>query len=135
MSELERYLFLRVVEGPNGCWLWTGRINHYGYGEVVRKGRYVGAAHRVVYEFLVAEIPSGLTLDHLCRVRNCVNPWHVEPVPPGLNTLRGTSFSAINARKTHCPQGHPYSGTDINGYRRCRVCMRAAEKRSRRRAA
>lgn len=82
-------------------------------------------AHRVVYEAWVGPIPEGLTLDHLCRVRCCVNPLHLEPVTRGENVLRGDAFTAVNARKAHCPQGHPYDYRDpTHGYRRCTKCDR-----------
>lgn len=91
-----------------GCWLWKGYIDpRYGYGRYGnRKNRK--QAHRLVYELLHAKIPDGLFLDHLCRVRHCVNPEHLEPVTKRTNTLRGIGFPALNSRKTHCPKGHPY---------------------------
>ncbi len=62
---------------------------------------------------VVGQIPSGLTLDHLCRVRNCVNPAHLEPVTHRENTLRGDGVTAINARKTSCHRGHPFAGENL----------------------
>ena len=82
------------------------------------------AVHRLVYELFVGSIPVGLTLDHLCRVRHCVNPAHLEPVTLAENTLRGEGPTAVNSRKTHCPKGHPYDVMD-SGRRRCLVCRRA----------
>lgn len=71
-----------------GCWEWTGWKSGDGYGRAKVKGvgRYV---HRVTYELLVGEIPSGCVLDHLCRTRACCNPFHLVPVSPGENTARG----------------------------------------------
>lgn len=68
---------------PTGfCWEWTGQKDS-GYG------RYSGRpAHRVTYEVLVGPIPDGLTLDHLCRNKGCVNPDHLEPVTSSENTRR-----------------------------------------------
>jgi hypothetical protein len=78
-------------------------------------------------------VPEGLELDHLCRVRGCVNPKHLEPVTHRENLMRGESWSAVNARKTHCPEGHPYDETntyiDGKGRRRCRECARAYDLR------
>ncbi|WNM69762.1 HNH endonuclease [Gordonia phage Crater] len=107
------------------CWVWTGaRDKQSGYGRILidRSCKYV---HRVVYETLVGEIPTGLHVDHLCRVRECCNPAHLEPVTPKVNCERGE-----RATRTHCPQGHSYSGenlrawTDKRGYthRICRTC-------------
>ena len=85
--------------------------------------------HRFVYERLVGKIPEGLQIDHLCRVRHCANPAHMEAVTQRENILRGMSPAAENARKTHCPQGHPYEGENLFTYnqgrfRRCRACDR-----------
>jgi hypothetical protein len=78
----------RMQPTSTGCILWTGHLNWNGYGRVTYKGRLAGA-HRVAYEIFKGPIPDGLQLDHLCRVRNCVNPEHLEPVTPSENTLRG----------------------------------------------
>ncbi len=90
-------------------------------------------AHRVAYELSVADIPDGLELDHLCRVRHCVNPSHLEPVTPHENWARGQAISILNAQKTHCPQGHAYDEANTyisgRGIRGCRACNRAAVSR------
>lgn len=125
--------FWGKVEFTDDCWLWTGTQNQKGYGRASVQGRAV-QAHRWAYEFCVGPIPDGLTIDHLCRVRNCVNPDHLEPVTNRVNLSRGFSPSAICARKTHCPQGHPYSGDNLyvkpNGWRECRICATANKRRA-----
>ncbi|MFE4420475.1 HNH endonuclease signature motif containing protein [Streptomyces sp. NPDC056817] len=97
------------------------------------KLRYV---HRVAYEALVTEIPDGLQLDHLCRNRACANPWHLEPVTNRVNAKRGQAgpvLASKNLGKTHCPQGHPYSGDNLRigsrGWRYCRACKRDQRRR------
>ena len=125
------------VDG-NGCWLWTGSLNLGGYGLFKRPSpERVGVAHRYAYEVLVGPIPEGLNLDHLCRVRNCVNPRHVEPVTQRENIMRGESIVARAAAATHCPSGHPYAGDNVyvnqQGYRYCRACRRAHTAATRRR--
>lgn len=127
------------AEGTDGCWLWTGGKNPNGYGRVFDKG--AGAlrqAHRLVYERLVGPIPEGLQLDHLCRVRNCVNPEHLEPVTARENTIRGDTGPGRNARKTHCMRGHEFTPENTrirpNGSRMCRTC-RALRRRHERAAA
>jgi hypothetical protein len=108
----------------NGCWIWLGKISGRGYGSFpVGKMNY--AAHRIYYEKAKGEIPEGLVLDHLCRNIKCVNPDHLEPVPARENTLRGVGPTAINARKTHCPKGHPYDDDNLKinrGRRHCKIC-------------
>lgn len=79
--------FWRKVTKTDRCWLWTGSLQSRGYGCVGFGGkRYL--AHRLAYEWLVGPIPDGLTIDHLCRVKACVNPAHLEPVTGAENTRR-----------------------------------------------
>lgn len=77
----------KLVEWLGPCWLWTGCINDKGYGSV-RLGRRSIGAHRLGYQLLVGPIPSGLDLDHLCRVTRCVRPGHLEPVTRSENSHR-----------------------------------------------
>lgn len=105
--------------GP--CWLWTGCTSGT-YGQFWNGDADV-RAHRWNYEFCIGSIPEGLTLDHLCRTRRCVEPFHVEPVTNHENILRGLSWAV---RKTHCPQGHEFSGRNIiirRGWQECRLCI------------
>lgn len=111
--------------GP--CWLWTGYIMPNGYGSQTVLGRSV-YAHRYAYELAVGPIPKGLEIDHLCRVRRCVNPAHLEPVTRQVNTLRGTSSAAYYALRTSCELGHPFNEAntrvDAENKRHCRTCVR-----------
>lgn len=131
-------LWPRVVVTP-GCWLWTGAQTSDGYGRFTLNNRTVGV-HRLTYELLVGPIPEGMQLDHLCRVPQCCNPAHLEPVTPRLNTHRSPiAPAALNARKSHCPYGHPYDGPNLilkSGHRVCRECKRrqGRESEARRRA-
>ena len=120
--------------GP--CWLWVG-LTVEGYGRFwigPRPGmatRFT-PAHRWSYERYVGLIPEGLHIDHLCRVRNCVRPTHLEPVTNRENLLRGETVTAKHAAKTHCPEGHPYAGDNLivdGGSRRCRTCRLAGRRR------
>lgn len=121
------------ITKTNGCWLWNAATNSKGYG-VSWDGSRTVYAHRYVYELLKSEIPEGLHIDHLCRVVNCVNPDHLEPVTCKENVRRG-DVSLRHLSKTHCPKGHPYSGnnliTEKNGWRKCRVCVNAGKRRRR----
>lgn len=120
-------LLERIKPGPNGCWLWTGAKSVSGYGHV-RYRRKVCVVHRVVYELLVGPIPDGLVLDHLCRVRHCCAPTHLEPVTDAENIARGAGLAPQEAARTHCPAGHAYD--EVNTYvtptrpnaRYCRAC-------------
>jgi hypothetical protein len=125
--------------GPNGCWLWTGAINKYGYGHFKLDSKTY-RAHRIVYQYLIGEIPKGLEPDHLCRVRSCVNPAHLELVTHKVNIQRGKKTRKIGAwqrSKTHCPQGHPYDEVNTyirpDGKRGCRKCISKHSIESKRR--
>lgn len=134
MTAADRFWAKVDKEGPGGCWLWAAYVNPDGYGEFwPTTDRHVGA-HRYSYELNVGPIPEGLHIDHLCRVRNCVNPAHLEPVTCRENLLRGDTFQAANAAKTHCPQGHPYDST-CRGRRICTTCGRARTVRYRQKLA
>ncbi len=131
---IERVL-AKVRVDASGCWLWLGSTNDQGYGVITLGGRHWRKVrvHRAVYEHFVDAIPEGLTLDHLCRVRNCVNPDHVEPVTRGENVLRGLTTSGENARKTHCINGHEFAPGNTyrrpGGKRECRICLLARSRR------
>src|SRR5687767_12328790 len=111
----------RIDRTPT-CWLWTGYVAPHGYGRVRYQGKQYGV-HRLMYALLVGPIPEGLQLDHLCRVRHCCRPEHLEPVTGRENVLRGVTLPAANARKTRCPQGHPLDAVAA-GDRRCSTCRR-----------
>lgn len=116
------------------CWTWTGARGTTGYGIFITAWPKRAVAHRWAYEQLVALVPAGLDLDHLCRNRACVNPWHLEPVTRKVNLNRGIHANAV---KTHCLSGHAYTpdNTRINvrGSRECRQCIRVKNRESARR--
>lgn len=114
------------------CWLWTGLLQK-GYGRFSVDQRYQ-FAHRFSLSLVGRVVPSGYHTDHLCRIRACVNPTHLDIVTPQMNLLRGDTIPARNAAKTHCKHGHEF--TPENTYRRtdnagrqCRVCIRASRAR------
>ncbi|MBP5913182.1 HNH endonuclease [Streptomyces sp. LBUM 1486] len=112
------------------CWLWTGVLTLGGYGRIKVQGRNA-LAHRVAYEEWVGPIPEGLDLDHLCRVRNCINPAHLEPVTHAENTLRGEGITAQQAQQTHCKRGHAFDEENTYVWRNTRIC-RQCRKNARR---
>lgn len=136
MSTAEHRFFAKVTPVAD-CWEFTS-LRHDGYGFFWFQGATI-SAHRWSYEFLRAEIPTGLHLDHLCRNRACVNPWHLEPVTARVNTLRGQTIPATNTVKEVCPAGHGYEGDNLRvtptGKRVCRTCHRINAARSRARSA
>jgi hypothetical protein len=110
------------------CWIYRKKPTRKGYCQMKMPDGTQPMAHRAFYEHHVRPIPAGLTLDHLCEVRNCVNPAHLEPVTRGANVLRGDTLPAANLLKTHCPQGHEYDEANTyrfpSGARACRACGR-----------
>jgi HNH endonuclease len=131
--------FLRYVQKTENCWLWLGHISRLGYGSFFSRQFQSSQAHRVSYQLFIGEVPKELTLDHLCRVRHCVNPDHLEPVTLRENILRGTGPSAILARRTHCKHGHPWDESNTIYYanpkgvpkRHCRQCIINRGRRNR----
>lgn len=126
-------LFWAKVEKTGSCWLWTASRTGRGYGEfwIGRRAKKV-AAHRYSYESFKGPIPKGLVIDHLCRVRSCVRPDHLEAVSNKENVLRGVGPSAVHAVKTECKNGHLYNEKNtikLAKQRRCRICHRASVKK------
>lgn len=115
-----------VWEGHGPCWEWTASRNEWGYGQFAATFGHSGGAHIYSYQLHHGSYPAGLEIDHLCKNRACVRPDHLEAVTPRVNTLRSNAVSALNARKTHCPKGHPYDEENTrignNGGRYCRAC-------------
>ncbi len=135
---LEQQIEKWTYKDPNsGCWIWLGHISVQGYGKI-RTEKFVGQrlAHRVIYQFYKGHVPKELTIDHLCRVRCCVNPFHMEPVTH-LENMKRAIFVPEKKHKTICPKGHALTEDNLlindKGHRRCRLCrilqQRAIRKR------
>lgn len=136
VEPMDKRIARMTLVDERGCWLWQGALRSDGYVQIkittgFRQHR-LAYAHRVAYEALVGPIPEGLTIDHLCRVRHCCNPAHLEVVTHRENCLRGTGVSAIAVTKTHCPQGHEYTPENTQrggkGERVCATCKRARSR-------
>lgn len=89
--------FWSKVRVTHECWLWIAGLDHYGYGQF-HLDRKVVKAHRLAYELVIGPIPVGLDIDHVCRVRRCVNPWHMELVTRGENVRRGLKHRHLIGR-------------------------------------
>jgi len=125
--------FWEKVAQDDECWRWTGAIGSHGYGNFWDSERYV-RAHRWAYTSLRGEIPDELMIDHLCRNRWCVNPWHLEPVTCSVNLeriprdVRDAAF-----RPERCKSGHLLDEANTyvqkkTGYRYCRTCQAARRR-------
>ena len=130
----------RVKKCPDtGCWLWTGFINPGGYAAMSiwdsrDQKSYSFRVHQATYAHKNGLPPPGLVTDHLCRVRHCVNPEHLQMVTNRENVLRGDGYTAKRARQTHCKNGHPLKGDNLyinpsSGGRVCRTCVAKLNKK------
>lgn len=122
----------RVVVAPaSGCWLWQGAKKENGYGVVIHESRK-WRVHRLVYTVMVGPIPEGLQIDHLCFVRECCNPAHLEAVTADENRRRRKNAPS----RDQCKRGHPLVPGNLRyradkpNWRVCLTCVTDAEKRA-----
>jgi hypothetical protein len=116
--------FWAKVQQEGDCWIWTGTTIGYGYGRFGLTSKVLFVAHRWAWEDRYGPVPDGLQLDHLCRVPRCVNPDHLEPVTPHINTLRARRAAPA---RTHCDRGHELTEQNIRrnpkGWLLCKTCL------------
>lgn len=134
VSKKIAYRFLSYIKEEYDCWVWQGARKHppglpYGFFAYDGKSRLV---HRIIFVWANGEIPAGTEINHLCNNPPCCNPDHLEAVSRHENLMKSTGITAQNARKTHCPKGHPYSGINSQNRRICKICMndRLRERRA-----
>jgi HNH endonuclease len=145
MAAISTRINERVEKIPiAGCWIWMGGVTYGGYGVMSHKGKS-NLAHRLSYTAYKGEIPKGFDIDHLCRVRSCVNPEHLEAVTRKENIRRGqTGCKTVGrkdfgdvakkfyAAKTHCKNGHEYTSETIysaRNHRECKICRKECVKK------
>ena len=122
---LERFMNKVFPEPNSGCWLWDAYVSKNGYGRF-GIGRTVYEAHRISYKLFKGEIPEGMCVDHMCRVRSCVNPSHLRLLTREENVRIQVN---ANSMKTVCKEGHNF--TADGNRRKCKICQAAASKRYR----
>ena len=121
METIDR--FLAKVDKTDSCWNWTACCKPAGYGQFRYKSQMV-FAHRYSYSVFVGDLIEGLTIDHLCSNRKCVNPEHLEQVTQQENVSRA------RRKITHCPHGHELDGVAKRGESTRRFCKTCRDKRS-----
>lgn len=125
----------KIVRIPeSGCWVWVGSISGRGYGEVWWKGSKA-FIHVLMHKLFVGDVPTGFEVDHLCKVRCCCNPNHLEAVTHAENVKRSSAWHHVvkkHKEATHCQRGHPWTKENTyiepNGKRRCLECKRQRMK-------
>ena len=130
LSQRRLRTFWTRVNKTDSCWLWLPKKERNGYGRVRVNNKRLGV-HVVSYLLTGKNIPNGMVIDHLCRVRHCVNPQHLEVVTRGENVLRGNGVTAQHAKQTHCKRGHPFNNANtlrIKNGRDCKSCNRIRQK-------
>lgn len=120
-------LFKPSVLGP--CWLWTAALSQ-GYGHFSYQGRNI-SAHRFAWTVVMDRpLPKAKQLDHLCRVRACVNPLHLEPVAQSLN-LRRMEVANADRNSSRCRLGHRISNWVHFTKRGCAECRQFWSRKKR----
>lgn len=131
LTEEQKKFLSKVIKDENGCWIWQSSKNKItGYGIAVSNRKMV-IAHRLSYRLFKDTIPLGLVVHHLCHVKLCVNPDHLQIMTQTENLkqsdgLYSNSICAHNSKKTHCPRGHEYTKISTKGRTR-RVCLLCRE--------
>lgn len=119
------------------CWISNRAAHSNGYTKLGHLGR-TWLTHRFAYTVFVGPIPERMQIDHLCKVRACCNPAHLEPVTCRENLLRGDTLTAAEVAMTGCIHGHDFTSentrTTSSGKRACRTCDAERARQYRRRA-
>ena len=126
---LDRFL-RKFMVSESGCHQWTAATQKDGYAIISDAGKPV-LAHRWSYQHFIGPIPDGLTVNHRCRNRPCVNPDHLELLTHADNVRYSADLGAYQAGDT-CRRGHAWDGHfKSTGARRCVRCEAARAKAKR----
>lgn len=105
-NEQIKHRILSKTVKTSTCWFYTGGKNG-GYGALTIDGKKI-VVHKLMYIAAVGEIPEGKELDHLCGIKHCVNPEHLQAVSHLENTRRGPQYKGLDQnykapsrKKTH----------------------------------
>jgi hypothetical protein len=78
---------LSSVKKSGAHWLFNGNTKPYGWGKLWFRGKWE-YVHRVFFLVFRGRVPAGWDVHHRkhCRIRNCVNPWHLSKHPHADHT-------------------------------------------------
>jgi hypothetical protein len=134
-----RLLRYRYIEPITNCWIWTGAMHRNGYGKIGIEGRTEQVHRASAHVWLNFDLKSKLRVLHKnsCHRRNCFNPDHLYVGNQSRNILDAVELGTqVNARKTHCPQGHEYTPENTileiklfgRKTRHCKICNNSRKR-------
>lgn len=117
---LNRYYF----ESPTGCHVSTYSCGSHGYAQIgwQESGKvYMKLCHRVAWSAVFGDIPDGMTIDHTCKNRRCINVTHLRMLANYENARRTSGRDWPIGR---CAQGHSseHLREEWGGRLRCSLC-------------
>jgi len=126
MATVTECFLRKITKQHNGCWIWIGATTMLGSHRNFPYVNFAGKqSHRVAWELFRGAIPRGLEIDHLCKITNCVNPTHLEPVTRLENVRRSSRYHPVGSK---CCRGHLMVKGNFKirkeGFKRCLLCMK-----------
>lgn len=126
VTDFKAYIRRRTEVDEDGCWIWQGATDSKGYGSIFLKAAPTPSSHVLAFIARKGPVPAGKEIDHLCRVRKCCNPDHMEAVVHKVNMER------MAEAVTHCTHGHEYTPENTyhppNGQKVCKTCRRETDR-------
>lgn len=117
-ERVARRAYERVEKRDDGCWISTYSVASHGYAQIgwtTAAKTYMVLAHRAAWTHVNGQVPLGMTLDHICKTRRCVNPAHLRMLPNYENARR---VAGMDWPIGYCANGHPNSARVGYGDRR-----------------